>query len=210
MRNIYLDPFGTYTSAFDKGVARQMDVEQNRRAARQTDFNYNYITPLDYSNARMANQLAAFNLPYQERNTVYGDQTARNNLYTSNLGVGAQTANLFGITSPVVNAAAQQYGWTPISDGQGNVHFTDPNGNIVGTVNQAGLQAYLGRDDAQKQAAIQEAVNSQNWERAYKLSVLGIKPQAYQAQVDVANIYANRGQPKYDPYTGEPVGGAIW
>ena len=166
-RNVYLDPFGTYTSAFDKGVSRQMDIEANRRQARASDFDYNFMQPLRYSDAQISNQYNTAALPYRVRDLGYGERATKAGLFGQEYNIGQNLARDFGMVMPALSAFARydpryEYELNPES---GAVDFTRDGDYVGGSTVQGILARYMLPEsiaEAQRQQqALQQNFNNQ-------------------------------------------------
>ena len=170
MRNVYLDPFGTYTSAFDKGMARQMDLESNARQARATDFDYNYMAPLRYSDAQLANRYNQASLPYRIRDLGYGERATRGNLYNLENTIGQGISRDTGMVQPALQALSQYipglgYEYEPQS---GMIDFTQ-GGEQVGRTTDAALRARYMQPENIAEQDRQMRYATQDWEQMYKI-----------------------------------------
>ena len=112
-RQVFFDPFGSYTQGYDTGTQREMQVQDNTRRARAQDFNYEYMMPLEYKQAKRMDALGEFSLPYQQKEVQYADSLGRNNVFTSNQAINRQVGTDLGITAPYENEIYQRYGITP-------------------------------------------------------------------------------------------------
>ena len=165
-RNVYLDPFGTYTSAFDKGLARQMDVESNRRQARASDFDYNFMQPIRYNDARIANQYNTAALPYRVRDLGYGERATRAGLFGQEYGIGQNLARDFGTVLPALSAFANydpRYDYE-LNQDTGAVDFTRDGeyiggGSVQGILGRYMLPEAIAEAQRQQQALQQNFTN---------------------------------------------------
>lgn len=113
MRQVYFDPFGSYTAGHATGVNTQMGVERGAREARDSDFNYNYMMPLELRAAQRQDRLGEFGLPLQMNALRYADQLGQNNVYTSNQNIAADFARMYGVTAPYDATAFSRFNVTP-------------------------------------------------------------------------------------------------
>lgn len=172
-RNVYLDPFGTYTSAFDKGLARQMDVESNRRQARANDFDYNFMQPIRYNDARIANQYNTAALPYRVRDLGYGERATRAGLFGQEYGIGQNLARDFGTVLPALSAFARydpRYGYE-LNQDTGAVDFTRDGEYIGGGTVQGILGRYM-LPEAIAEAQRQQQALQQNFTNQVQIQQL--------------------------------------
>ena len=179
-RNVYLDPFGTYTSAFDKGLARQMDVESNRRQARASDFDYNFMQPIRYNDARIANQYNTAALPYRVRDLGYGERATRAGLFGQEYGIGQNLARDFGIVEPALRAFSSydpRYGYE-LNPETGAVDFIsdrDPTtglGNYMGGGTVQGILSRYMLPEAIAEAQRQQQALQQNFTNQVQIQQL--------------------------------------
>jgi len=112
-RQVYFDPFGSYTQGFDQGAGRQIQTEGAARAARAQDFDYTQLAPYRVNAAQREDQLGKVTLPYQEALAPFALDTARANRFDTQVRQATQFAPLFGVTAPLEQAYYQHYGITP-------------------------------------------------------------------------------------------------
>lgn len=109
-RDVYFDPFGSYTQGYDKGTERQMQVETNRRAARDSDFNYNYMKPLEYNSALRDDAFGQYAVPGRRQLFDNSVAASGNDLYNANLGIADRFATDTGAFQPALNMQLQRFG----------------------------------------------------------------------------------------------------
>lgn len=95
-RQVFYDPFGQRTQGFRQGVSDEMQVQDQTRRARASDYDFGVREPLRLREAQRQDQLGEYALPYQQR--AYG-LTERLN-----------RANVFGAEQPIFDEAAAIYG----------------------------------------------------------------------------------------------------
>lgn len=112
-RQVYFDPFGSYTQGFDQGAGRQIQTEGAARSARAQDFDFNNLAPYRVNAAQREDQLGKATLPYQEALAPFALDTARANRFDTQVKQGTQFAQLFNNPSQLEQAFYQHYGITP-------------------------------------------------------------------------------------------------
>lgn len=119
-RQVFFDPFGSYTEGFDRGAGRQIQTEGAVRQARQQDYDYNNFLPLRLAAAQREDQLGRTTLPYQEALAPYALDTARANRYDTLNRQATNFAQTFNLPAPLQQLAYQYFGITPTSVDTGN------------------------------------------------------------------------------------------
>lgn len=121
-RQVFFDPFGSYTEGFDRGAARQTQTEGAVRNARAQDFDFNNLAPFRLAAAQREDQLGKATLPYQIQLAPYALDTARANRYDTLMRQAKDFAPLFNTTAPLEQLAYQYFGITPgtVDTGDGN------------------------------------------------------------------------------------------
>lgn len=107
-RQVYFDPFGAYTEAYDRGVGRQIQLEGATRDARARDWDYENMAPLRLSAARRADTLGRERLPYDIRALGLNERLASTNLFDRESAALANLGKTYGTYAPFYTAA-QQY-----------------------------------------------------------------------------------------------------
>ena len=108
-RQVYYDPFGSFAQGYDSGVQREMSMQKGMREARTEDFNYNYMLPLRYNEAKRQDDLGQFSLPFQKELIPIGVANAKNNLYNTNLAQSDELARRTGVTAPMEQYMGQRF-----------------------------------------------------------------------------------------------------
>jgi hypothetical protein len=109
MRDVYFDPFGSYTQGYDKGTQRQMDLEANTRAARDSDYKYNVLNPYELKSIQRTDKLGEYALPAQFRAVDYADDLGRDTQYARHQALNEGLASRLGITQPWEAEAYSRY-----------------------------------------------------------------------------------------------------
>lgn len=112
-RQVYFDPFGSYTQGFDQGAGRQIQTEGASRSARAQDFDFNNLAPYRVNAAQREDELGKTTLPYQQALAPFALDTARNNLFDTQVRQATQFAPLFRNTAPLEQAYYRHYNLTP-------------------------------------------------------------------------------------------------
>jgi hypothetical protein len=106
MRDVYFDPFGSYTQGYDKGTQRQMELEQNTRAARDSDYKFNVLNPYELKGIKREDAFGDFAVP--GRQALYNDT-----VFNSGLAINKNWAQISGDSSQLTNPFIARYGYTP-------------------------------------------------------------------------------------------------
>lgn len=108
-RAVYYDPFGQRTQGYREGINDEVQLQDQTRRARASDFDYNNIAPLRLEQLQRANALEQFADPYLRNQ--YGIQQRANlaGLAGAELGVNALTGQATGNYAPY-QATALNYG----------------------------------------------------------------------------------------------------
>jgi len=76
-RQVFADPFGSYTRGYDTGTQREMALQQGVRTARDSDFDYYNLAPLRLNTAQRNDAVEAAAQPYRLQLPAYGFENAR-------------------------------------------------------------------------------------------------------------------------------------
>lgn len=180
-RQVYYDPFGSRLAGYQAGVNDEVQMQDQTRRARASDWDYNNIAPLQLSQAQRAESLGQFADPYMRNQ--YG------------INQRMQLANLFG---------AEQPQYERIGQATGNYSPALVNANNYGSGMSLGSEQFFAPQVRQAYDTISQ--NPAVAEQAYieQLSQLfGIDPRAFQAyeaqQTGMLSPAAERG---YDQFLG--------
>lgn len=122
-REVYFDPYGSYTRAYDQGTARENETQRNVREARQQDFNFYGMAPLQLDNARLENRFN--NAAYDRRVDAleYADIIGKNQAGKSMLET-ADAASFMGNYAPFAQAQQYLYGYQSQVMPDGSIQLT--------------------------------------------------------------------------------------
>lgn len=123
-RQVFFNPFGSYTDGFNAGANQQINTQDAARRARVEDFDFNNMAPLRLNAAKREDTLGAAELPYRIAMAPIGLDTAKENLYDTQFNHAANFARTFNIPAPLESLSYSHYGITPHKTGTG------PNGDI--------------------------------------------------------------------------------
>lgn len=110
-RQVYFDPFGSYTRGFDTGAQRQMGLEDSVRRARAQDYDYNVLQPYRTAAVQRQDQLDTRAQPYKINMLPIGYQNARTASALDQLKLGQVGAQIFGTADPLYRAGTQAFGY---------------------------------------------------------------------------------------------------
>jgi hypothetical protein len=154
-RSVYADPFGAYTNAYNTGVTAEQNVQQNVRAARDSDFKYYNLDPLTLQHAQRENSFEQYALPYRKELIPIGVDNAKASSF-GNAFTNYLPAAYLGQPAPLARALGQATGQGYTLDSNGNIQFVTPQtGTPSGPqiTNQMLLDAYPGMRQEQRTIA---------------------------------------------------------
>lgn len=182
-RQVFFDPFGSYTRGFDAGAQRQTGLEDSVRRARAQDYDFNVLQPYRTAALQRGDQLDTAAQPYKINMLPIGYQNAVDNLYGNEFNQGMQLAKIFNLTQPLMNTVGRHFG----------INFATA-GNGDGSATTAYMHGPDGRlyPVAQQPNYGQQILNNINWERLfqarqadnmnnYRNSALGVSADRYDA-----------------------------
>lgn len=179
-RSVYADPFGAYIGGYDTGAQREQQLQQNVRQARDTDWNYYNMKPIELETAQRNNAFQAYADPYQRQVLPYGVTMAKNNAFMSDINAAA-VPSFYGMIQPTVDALSRQYG-NGYTGTPGGYTMYGPNGEPVSApITPELTNAYNLRDEYYKR----EDAN-----RAYGLDLGQYNVSSMNAQTQAANTDA--------------------
>lgn len=164
-RQVYFDPFGSYTRGFDTGAQRQMGLEDSVRRSRAQDYDYNVLQPYRTSAIQRQDQLDTRAQPYKINMLPIGYQNALDNMYTNQYGLAQRGAQTFGIPQPLLDWGTKAFG----------LHYgtTDTgNGGVNTTIYGRGADGQLYPIAQQPHYGQQVLDNGANFERNLQLEQL--------------------------------------
>lgn len=129
-REVYADPFGSYIQGYDTGAQRQMQQEQNVRAARDVDWNFYNMKPIELETAQRTNDFGAYADQYSRQMLPIGVDRARTSLFTDQFNA-AMPLSYLGITHPA-NQAISHYTGMPWAQTPEGAQFRNPDGSPAG------------------------------------------------------------------------------
>lgn len=194
-RQVYLDPFGSYTNGYDKGINRQMELETNRRQARAQDFDYNQMLPFRYNTAQRDDEVGAYGLGARKQLIDYGLDNVRLANGMTQLNTAAEYGRALGLgPAPAISAAQRMWGYTPMYNPQGGFRFLDNAGNEVGGSDQLQTQwgEYNQRPWYTQDREFQRGVANDESNSQYRNTALAQSGGIAAAGIDAGN--ANRQQ----------------
>lgn len=130
-REVYFDPYGSYTRGYDQGTSRQMEVERNAREARNQDLNFYGLAPLQLDNARLENRFNNAAYPYRVNALGYADIVGKNQAGQSMIDTG-RAASWMGNPEPWAAAQGYLYGLNQTRLPDGSIQMTGQDGQPVG------------------------------------------------------------------------------
>lgn len=109
-RQVFFDPFGSYTQGFDSGVQRQTGLEDSVRRARAQDYDFNVLQPYRTAAVQRQDQLDTRAQPYKINMLPIGYQNALDNMYGNQFNQRIDLAKYTGLTQPLLDTIHRQYG----------------------------------------------------------------------------------------------------
>jgi hypothetical protein len=209
-REVYADPFGSYIQGYDTGVQRQMQQEQNVRAARDVDWNFYNMKPIELETAQRNNAFQAYADPYQRRMLPIGVDRARTELFTNQFNA-AMPLSYLGLTGPAASAIGNYTGMGFVNSQDGTQFYNPNGGGAVGpTITPEGFNSVypVMREE-------QNRLSQEDWLRRYQIESQrqeAISKDAYARSVAAQEAdVARRTQGGATGYTmGSPMFSFLW
>lgn len=85
MRSVYYNPFGMRLAGMQQGIRDEAFLQDQTRQARNSDYDFQYIKPIELHNLQRNSQFADYADPYLRRNLGYTEQATEGGLYDSEL-----------------------------------------------------------------------------------------------------------------------------
>lgn len=169
-REIYADPFGSYTRGYDTGVQREMSLQRGVRDARDTDWSYYNMKPLELETAQRNNAFQQFADPIQRQMLPLGYEMARANLFDRQYGL-TQYPAAFGMAEPAFKAISGYFPGMPYAGtNQEGYAFMDASGQPIAA--PQGAQGVLGSMPAMRAEGRVEGM--QDWQRQIQAGQLDL------------------------------------
>jgi hypothetical protein len=131
-RQVYFDPFGSYTRGYDSGSQQEQQLQQNVRLARDSDYKYNVLNPLEFNKLQREDTLGANALPYQIKMLPLGFNNALVENQNRNLEQGHALAQ-YGLIGPQAQNIQRITGYNMVANPEdGTYQFSDANGVPMG------------------------------------------------------------------------------
>lgn len=180
-RQVYYDPFGARLAGYQAGVNDEVQLQDQTRRARASDWDYNNIAPLQLSQARRAESLGEFADPYMRNQ--YG------------INQRMQLAGLFG---------AEQPNYERIGQATGNYSPALVNAANYGSGMSLGSEQFFAPQVRQASDVLAQnpAALEQNY--IYELAQLfGVDPRAFAAyDAQQTGTISPATETGYDQYLG--------
>lgn len=140
-RQVMFDPFGAYTGGYQRGVQQEAGLQEGIRQARDSDYKYYNLNPLELSRLQREDAVGVAAQPYRLQLPALGFQNARAETFGKQLEAGYGAAQ-FGLAQPTIQALADYtgMGYTGTNDGYQFVQNGAPVGGNLGI--QQVLQGY--------------------------------------------------------------------
>lgn len=180
-RQVYYDPFGARLAGYQAGVNDEVQLQDQTRRARASDWDYTNIAPLQLSQAQRANSLGEFADPYMRNQ--YG------------INQRMQLANLFG---------AEQPNYERIGQATGNYSPALVNAANYGSGMSLGSEQFFAPQVRQANDVLSQnpAVLEQSY-IAQLAQLFGIDPQAFSAyDAQQTGTISPAVESGYDQYLG--------
>lgn len=133
-RSVYFDPFGSAATGYNLGMQQEQNLQQNARNARQTDWNYNNVNPLQLGQLQRNAVRDKAYLPYDISNKGIQNQFNSTELAQARMPLTESLAQGSGITSPYAANLANGLGIRYLGSPDGQNHafgVVDANGNMT-------------------------------------------------------------------------------
>jgi hypothetical protein len=136
----YVNPFGSYAQGYGQGVQQENTLQQDTRKARDEDYRYKNLNPLELSNAKIDNDYRLKTEGTQVQGAYDSGDLLHDRLKQSHLTVGTDLARATGDPNATQAAAVgidPYYQYQPAGDIQrradhaDNVQDTNANTNAV-------------------------------------------------------------------------------
>lgn len=103
-RQVYFDPYGSALDGYRLGTSDEQSLQKTTRDARATD--------LQYYNDQRESRLSDYADPYRRQAIQYGADNMRVDNFNRNYEASQIPANLLGVTAPLEQLLARQFGFT--------------------------------------------------------------------------------------------------
>jgi hypothetical protein len=198
MRDVYFDPFGSYTSGLEHGINQQLNIEQQTRANRGVDWNYNNINPITLETAQRDNTFYRDFEPQRREQANLALQGLRRQNATGELGFQQGVGQITGVTQPWLDTVNNYNHFTmPATGVPGQYNYVDAQGRVVGTQNDPGQQIlnYWGYDKARAEAIQNQAMLQSNFGNEMTANKFGLDlyTNPLYAQANYMNAVRNAG-----------------
>lgn len=175
-RQVFFDPFGSYTRGFDTGAQRQMGLEDSVRRARAQDYDFNVLQPYRTAAVQREDQFDTKALPYRIGMLPIGYHNAQTGMYGQDLNLAERGAQIFGVPQPLTDVARRAFG---LQFGTTNTGNGDINTTIYGRGTDGQLYPI-----AQHPNYGQQVLDSANFERNLQLQQLHNQGMYYSGMTD--------------------------
>jgi hypothetical protein len=117
-RQVMFDPFGSYTGGYQRGVQQEAGLQEGIRQARDSDYKYYNLNPLELSRLQREDAVGVAAQPYRLQLPALGFQNAQAETFGKRLQAGYGAAQ-FGLAEPTIQALADYtgMGYTGTNDG---------------------------------------------------------------------------------------------
>lgn len=193
-RNVYFDPFGSYTAGIQAGVQDGMGLEQGARQAQLHDYNFQNFLPLQLQAARREEDFNKFFDPYRRQVAGYGAERARMATGRDAFDFAGLPARLFGQVNPALTAMDQYWGVRGMPTGDGGMDFLDTQNpgqpSFVPDYRQNFLDFYMRPEAIQNMELLRQLQETEiarlhaEAQRAYSLRAMGGQPTTAGGSVD--------------------------
>ena len=192
-RSVYADPFGAYINAYNTGTTAEQNLQQNTRAARDSDFKHYNLDPLTLQHAQRENTFEQAALKPRMDLLPIGVANAQANSFATQLAA-YNPLNFLGITEPTNRAISQVPGVGGYTtDNMGNVQFTTDGGAPMGQpINNAMLLDAVPANRAEQRAVANDDFTRQRYGQIDKnnYNLAQVAAQRAETAQTTANAYA--------------------
>lgn len=128
-RQVFFDPFGSAVQGYNLGMQQEQNLQKNARDARQQDWQYNNVNPIQLSNMKLDNQFNQAVQPYRIQSAPYYLANTQADYLTRALPGAATYGLMSGDPSAMFRVLHGAYGYNFAPNGNGAYNVTGPDGS---------------------------------------------------------------------------------
>lgn len=197
-RQVFFDPFGSYTQGFDQGAGRQIQTEGAARQARAQDFDFNNFMPYRLNEVKRQDELGNASLPVQKQLLNFTIPNAQANLYDRVYPQAVNAAQLLGVPAPLQDLMYKRFGLTPANTSVGGqpmqtLYMNGPTGELTPVAQNPSFgQTLLGNINFPRELQMRQLDNLQQYQLG-TLNNAAARNSAYQTTAQ-ARMYGALGR----------------